>query len=412
MLRSRLAVALCLTLVAGCDASDSGAPDPTPIRLTAADRTALAQSNAFGLRLFDRVAATTDANAMLSPLSASIALTMLLNSAAGETAAQIHDMLGYAPGQDIAGVNASYRSLQTQLLAADPDVRFSIANAVFYSRAFAAQAPFKAPFLTAMQADFDATVEGLDFANPTAVTAINRWASDATGGRIPRVVERISPDDVLFLMNALTFKGDWTTRFETTATRPGVFTRADGRTVRVPMMNGDVPVRIVSGDGYEAAELTYGRQNFSLVIVLPDAGPTSALATRLAGGLWDEIAGRLDAAQTDERGVPVVLPRFSFETSTPLKSALQALGMTDAFDDTADLTPMSDAGLLVSDVHQNTFVALDEAGTEAAAVTRVGVAVPVSLVVGFEATRPFVFVIRERTTGALLFVGQVTDPSP
>lgn len=176
-------------------------------------------------------------------------------------------------------------------------------------------------------------------------------------------------------------------------------------------MTGRFPARLARGDGYEAAELTYGRQNFSLVAILPDAGPMSALATRLAGGLWDEIAARLDAPvpETTLQDVQVTLPRFSFSTDAPLTDALQALGMTDAFSGAADLSPMSDAGLSVSGVQQNTFVALDEVGTEAAAVTQVTVAV--SSVPEFTATRPFVFVIRERTTGTVLFVGQVTDPS-
>lgn len=204
MLRSRLALCLALVL-SGCDLVVGGAPEPTPIRLTPADKTVLAQSNAFGLRLFSRVAAETDANAMLSPLSASIALTMLLNGSAGETAVQIHDMLGYAPGQSLASVNASYRSLRAQLLAADPDVRFAVANAVFYSRAFAAQAPLKASFLSALQTDFDASVQGLDFTSPATPATINAWASQATNGRIPSVVDRISSQDVLFLMNALYF---------------------------------------------------------------------------------------------------------------------------------------------------------------------------------------------------------------
>ena len=411
MRASRLLLALLLALVAGCDTAGPDAPaDPTPIELSPLAADLVGQSNAFGTGLFAEVAAEEEGNLMLSPLSASVALTMLLNGADGETYDQIHEMLGYGPALDLDAVNGAYGSLRDALLTADPEVQLALANAVFYDRNRAAL--FKAPFLDAMRGPFGARVGALDFGAPSALDVINGWAGENTNGRIPKVLNEIDPDLVLFLLNALYFKGDWTTQFDKAKTAPGDFRLADGRTVEVPMMTGEVPARLVWGEGYQAVELPYGRRNFSLVALLPEDPdtPLSDFAAGLADGLWADATARLDEADT-WGDVLVRLPRFSFSYEKKLNGPLQALGMRDAFEPgLADLSRMSDAGLYVSFVKQNTFVDVNEEGTEAAAVTTVGVEA-VSLGPYFSADRPFVFAIRERTTNTLLFIGQVADPS-
>ena len=405
------------SVLAGCDlAGDPPATTPKAIDLTPQARVLVRQSSAFGVRLYARVAAGEPGNLMLSPLSASVALTMLLNGADGDTYAQIRDMLGYAPEQDLASANESYRSLREQLLAADPQVAFSLANSVFYDVRYDSLSPFKAPFLAAMRESFDASVGSLDFAAPASVGVVNRWASDHTAGRVPRVIDRIDPGDVMFLMNALSFKGDWSTPFDLAATRPGPFELAGGGTVQAPMMNGEVPALLVQGDGYAALELPYGRRNFSFVALLPDdpATPLATFAERLEAGLWTDATTRLDAkdaAQSEWGDVLVALPKLSFSFKKVLNDQLQALGMRDAFTDgVANLSRMNaDRRLFVTAVQQNAFLHVDEKGTEAAAVTRVEVGV-VSLGPHFFATRPFVFGIRERSTNTLLFIGQVANP--
>ena len=414
-------VLLLAALLAGCDilGSDSGEPEPKTITLSAETRTAVRQSNAFGVSLYARVAADEPGNLMLSPLSASIALTMLLNGSDGNTYTQIRDMLGYAPGQDLAAINAGYQSLRTQLLAADPEVRFSLANAVFHSERFV----FKAPFLTTLETAFDARVQGLNFADPASAGIVNQWASDNTNGRIPRVVEdEIPANTVMFLMNALYFKGDWSEPFDVAVTAPRAFRLAGGETVQVPTMTGSVPARTVRGDGYTALELPYGRRNFSMVVLMPDSLPRpgrslAGFAAQLDAGLWTDATTRLDAnvwtsapagAQGEWPLTTVSLPRFSFSYQKELSDQLQALGMVDAFG-AANLSRMSDGGLSVTGVQQNTFVAVNEEGTEAAAVTNVTIGV--SSLPGFSADRPFVFAIRERTTNTLVFIGQVANPA-
>ena len=405
----RLAALLVVLAVAACDTSRSHVPvSPTPIDLTPLATQLIGQSTAFGLDLFAETAAGRDDNLMLSPLSASIALTMLLNGADGATYDQIRAVLGYDADQDLDAVNRAYQSLRNQLLAADPSVRLAIANAAFADAGFVAGQPFAPPFRSAMESTFDARIQTLDFHTPSTLDRVNGWAREATAGRVPSVLTEISPDLVLLLLNAVSFDGDWATPFDRAATRDGAFQLADGTTVEVPTLTGTVPGLTVSGDGYQAAELPYGRGNFSMVVMVPD-GPLGDFVPRLRDGAWAEVRTTLDAAG-GWSDILVHLPRFSFSTDQLLNAPLQALGMTDAFSSAADLSRMhADPRLYVKFVKQTTFVAVDEDGTEAAAVTTAGVGV-VSLGPHLFADRPFVFAIRERTTGTLLFLGQVTDP--
>lgn len=410
MLLRASALLLALVAFAACDASRSDTQTgPTVIELSPLAAQVVGQSTAFGLDLFAQTVAGRDDNVMLSPLSASAALTMLLNGTDSETYAQIHTMLGYRDDQDLGAINQAYQSLSRQLLAADPDVKLALANAVFTNSRYTASAPFKATYLSTLTESFGALAQNLDFQAPATLDAINGWASDHTNGRVPKVLEEIDPDLVLLLMNALYFDGAWSTPFDIQATRDADFALADGSTVQVPTMTGTVPALVVGGDGYRAAELPYGRGNFSMVVMVPD-GPLAAFAERLRDGLWNDLTARLGAAG-DPAEVLIHLPTFTFESDELLNDHLKALGMTDAFHaDTADLTPMhDDPRLQVSFVKQNTFIAVDERGTEAAAVTTIGVGA-VSLGPHLFADKPFVFAIRERTSGTLLFLGQVADP--
>ena len=408
---ARLPLLLLAVLAAGCDSQGPGSAetDPTPISLSPLGEDLVGQSNAFGVRLFARTAAETDENVMLSPLSASVALTMLLNGADGQTRAQILALLDAPDGADPAAVNESHRVLRDQLLAADPEVSLALANAVFYRDTFGPSV--RAPFLEAMRGPFAARVEGLDFGSPAALEAINGWASASTAGRVPTVLDELSPDLVMALLNAVYFKGTWTTQFDPADTRPGDFHLAGGQTVQTPMMWGTVPALTVQGDGYSALELPYGRRNFSFVVMMPDEGTLGDFAAGLEAGTWTDVAARLDAHQA-WGDVLVALPRFSFSSETVLNSQLQALGMVDAFQEgVANLSRISeDSRIVVSTVKQDAFIDVNEEGTEAAAVTTVEI-VDTSAGPGFVADRPFVFAIRERTTNTLLFIGQLTDPS-
>jgi len=384
-------------------------PDLTPksLELNANAPEVIANGNEFGVELFTKVALEENKNLMLSPLSASTALTMLLNGCGGDTYDQLKGTLKYPEDMSISEVNEVYNSLVNQLLKVDPKVKLALANAIFYRESFSV----KTPFLNTMSSDFGALTEGLDFTLPSALTAINKWASDNTNGKIPKVLDEISPDAVMFLMNALYFKGDWSYQFDKSLTSNRPFYTAEGNSVNVSTMNGEVGSKVAIGINYKAIELPYGRTNFTMVVIVPNE-TLASFNTSFNAEMWNAITSTLD--EQEEYGEMIVyMPKFKFSYEKVLNDQLQSMGMIDAFNSSlANLSGISDASIFVSFVKQNTFVEVDEKGTEAAAVTTIGVeltSVP-SQPRQFIIDKPFIFAIRERTTNALLFIGQIVNP--
>lgn len=399
-----LPILFTVIFLSGCKKeTSSGVPEPKEINLPVKAAAMISQSNQFGIDLFRSVSSGTDENLMLSPLSASTALTMLLNGCQNETYNQIHQMLGYSD-MTLYEVNESYQSLVSQLLAADPDVQLALANAVWYRHSF----EVKPPYLDAMDKSFDAHIEALDFSTQAALGKINQWANDNTFGKIPKVLNEISPDAVMFLMNALYFKGIWTYPFKENQTTMEPFYPETGNPVTVSTMHGLIPARSYIADNFQAIELTYGRTNFSMVVIMPFNG-FSQFVNNFSYGLWDSITSSFNPAiGTNE--LDVAFPRFKFSYEKILNDQLNALGMTDAFNPLlADLSGISDDDIFVSFVKQNTFVDVNEKGTEAAAVTTIGIDVT-SAPGPFMVNKPFIFAIRERTTHTILFIGKVTLP--
>jgi serpin B len=385
------------------------APDLTPksLELNAKAPEVIANGNEFGVELFTKVALEEEKNLMLSPLSASTALTMLLNGCGEDTYVQLKQTLKYPEDMSISEVNEVYKSLVNQLLIVDPKVKLALANAIFYRESFSV----KPPFLNTMNSDFDAQTEGLDFALPSALTAINKWASDNTNGKIPKVLDEISSDAVMFLMNALYFKGDWSSQFDKALTSDRPFYIPGGNSVNVSTMNGKVGSKVAGGDNYKAIELPYGRTNFTMVVIVPDE-TLAGFNASFTAEMWNALTTRFD--EQAEYGEKIVyMPKFKFSYEKILNDQLKSMGMIDAFNSgLADLSGISDASIFVSFVKQNTFVEVDEKGTEAAAVTTIGVELtsepPQSK--QFIIDKPFIFAIRERTTNALLFIGQIVNP--
>jgi serpin B len=391
-------------LVTGCKKEEPAGPkQPQPIDLPAKADAVIAGSNSFGIDLFRITAQAEDENLMLSPLSASTALTMLLNGCNAETYDQIRDMLGYE-GLTLEEINAAYESLVSQLPAIDPEVELALANAVWYRQDFTV----KPPFLETMDSTFGAEIEALDFFSPSALETINGWASDNTNGKISKVLESIDPEAVMFLQNALYFKGTWTYRFKEDQTFDAPFYLEDGNPVNVRMMRSLMPVKIFSSSLATAVEIPYGQQNFSMVVILPTENLTDYLA-EFSTQEWEDITAGIDAIE-EPTETEMMLPKFKFEYEKYLNDQLAALGMTDAFiPGLADLSGISDQGIYVSFVKQNTFVEVNEEGTEAAAVTTIGIEYT-SMPGTFTVDRPFIFAIRERMTNSLLFIGKVVLP--
>jgi len=396
-------------LAGSCSKTGDNEPDLTPknITLTAEAPQAIESSNEFGIELFTKVAEEENINLMLSPLSASAALTLLLNGCGGDTYTQLQETLKYPADMTIADINEAFQSLVEQLIKADPKVKLALANAIFYRNGFSV----KQPFLATMSTDYNATVGGLDFTAPSALTTINKWASDNTSNKIPKVLNEIDPDAVMFIMNALYFNGDWSYQFDKSLTQERPFYPDGGSAINVHTMKGEVGSKVVYRNDFKAIEKPYGRTNFTMVVIVPD-GSLDAFYSSFTPQSWDQLTADLDGI--NEFGKTIVfMPKFKFDYEKYLNDQLQSMGMVDAFIPfQANLSGISDQSIFVDFVKQNTFVEVDEEGTEAAAVTTIGINLtsmppqPQEFIID----KSFIFAIRERTTNTLLFIGQVVNP--
>jgi serpin B len=405
-----LAAAFLLVVLPAC--ADPGEPaqqnpprDP-PRNFTVQEAQLADASVGFGLQLYRRVVgAESKANVLVSPLSASMALGMTMNGAQGGTYDAMRTSLGFGTLSE-AEINESYRGLIAQLLARDSKVSFTLANSIWHERTFSVLNPF----INAARTYFDAEVTSLDFRDPAAPRTISAWAEQETGGRIKDLIQQIDPQEIMFLVNAVYFKAPWTTPFDSMATRSGAFQRADGSTVNVPLMSRDGNFRWSKRDGVQALELLYGDSAFSMVLLAPDEGSSLAtLEARLTTAWWNNVLASVQPGR-----VLVTMPKFKFDFGKTLNDALKALGMDIAFDaGRADFYRIADVRpnrLYISRVEQKTYINVNETGTEAAAATAVGIGVT-SMPPSLTFTRPFLFAIRERESGTLLFIGRVGDPS-
>jgi serpin B len=408
---ARFGAIAAIALVAACASStepDPGAPQPAlealPRALTAGEQRVIGAANEFSFALFRRLsAARADSNVFASPLSASMALGMALNGAAGTTYDEMRATLGFGASATETEIGESYESLIALLRGLDPSVDFRIANSIWYRTGF----PVAPAFLAAAHDWFDARVSELDFASPNAVPTINDWVGTATSGKIPTILDRIEDDQVMFLINAIYFKGSWRTRFDPARTITSTFHGVDGDQP-AKLMRREGTVRWLATAEFEAVDLPYGNGAYSMTVVLPAEGTrVDDVAASLGTTQWTTRMGQFGDAD-----VELQLPRFRLEWERDLIPDLQALGMRAAFDDgRADFSRMTtlNSQLYISLVKQKTFVDVNEEGTEAAAVTNVGVTLT-SLPVRrqFTVDRPFLFVLRERLSGTILFIGKIT----
>ncbi|HZD04753.1 MAG TPA: serpin family protein, partial [Longimicrobiales bacterium] len=397
-----------MVLLAACgDGTGPEVPKITqlPRPLTASEEQVIASANAFGVDLMAEVLARDDRpNVILSPLSASVALGMTLNGAAGSTFDDMRTALRFGSLSQ-GEINAAYRGLVDLLLGLDPSVELSIANATFANEGW----PFHPSFFDSVSTYFDATAESRDFADPATVQAINAWAKEHTEGRIEKILDQLDPDMVMILLDAIWFDGRWTTQFDPEDTRPASFRRADDSQVTVEMMHlGDVELPFGGASGLAAVELPYGGEAWSMLVAVPwGSEPVRDVVAGMDQGDWNALVSSLQVQDVDD----VALPKFELSYDVFLNDPLTDMGMGVAFTPAADFTNLSPRGdeLCIDFVRQKTFIEVDEAGTRAAAVTAVGIG-PVSFT-GLIADRPFLFAIRERLSGTILFMGIVGDPA-
>lgn len=361
----------------------------------------------FSFHFFKALQSETEAgkDIFVSPLSLHIALGMLINGAQGDTKSQIIKALR-SERLSQEELNNAYKTLLTELPKADPLVKMALANAIFYKNGFTVEAPF----LNTMKNTFDAQITGLPFI-PSDKDIINKWASDNTNGKIPKVLEEIKPEHIMFLMNALYFKGDWRSKFDKKDTKNQPFYMEKGGEKTVKMMNLTDTFQIASSDNFTALQMPYGNGQFCATLILPNTGKSLAsVFSEMNADTWGQLQNsfRINA-------VEVSLPKFKLEQEFQLNNTLQNMGMIKAFDTrNAELQGISkNRQLYVDFVKQNTFAAVDEEGTEAAAVTTIGIGLTSAgpqMPPKFICNRPFGFIISEKTSNTILFMGRIMDP--
>lgn len=348
------------------------------------------------------------ANISISPYSAATVLQMVSNGAVGRTLAEMQQVLGTS-GLSSANVNAAHKSIATALKSADNQVILETADAIWYRPGI----KISPEFLAVNREFYDATVDALDFSDPHAVNVINDWASTKTHGKITRIADAmIDPHSArLFLADAVYFKGKWSHPFEAKDTKERPFHLRSGTRKQVPMMAQTRSLGYLEEPDYQAVRLPYAGENLAMYVLLPV--PDSSLADlvgKLSGDAWERIRRQFRNADGS-----VVIPKFKIEYAIELRRPLESLGMKLAFDaGRADFSGIAPR-LFISGAIQKTFVEVNEEGTEAAAVTGVAAATtayrlpsqPFEMVVD----RPFLFLIEDRPTQTILFVGLVFDPS-
>jgi serpin B len=358
------------------------------------------------------IAAKSDENIVFSPLSIAYAFAMARAGARGETAAQLDKAFGFPAGRD-SGFNALTNGLASSSAPPSPKPAASkdrdpapgkpiltLANALFVQRDYR----LVDGFLRAMTEQYGSEVVPFDLANPdAAVAVVNEWADLHTAGRIPKVFDHLDPATRLVIANAVYLKADWTIPFKTWG--EGDFA-VGGKPVQVPMMNRESSVGYAKGPGWQAVELPYFGGRLAMRVLLPTGTKTPAdLLTP---------AVLAAAARTRPTDVEVTMPKWDFGTDFDLKALMIKLGVTHAFDDSADFSGISDSEQLVIDqaIHKAN-ITVDELGTVASAVTALSAVATSARAhppLRFTVDRPFAFEIVDLRTGAPLFLGHVADP--
>ena len=361
--------------------------------------------NSFGLKLFCELAGEQEhSNIFISPLSVAMALGMTYNGANGSTQEAMKKTLELN-GLTIGEVNESYKNLIRLLTQLDPKVQFKIANSIWYKDALTPEQEF----LNVCQEYFDARVSGLDFSDPDAAKTINAWVNENTQGRIGEIVDDpIDPYLVSFLIEAIYFKGAWTYEFDKDKTWDGWFELFDGTRKFCKIMEQRNLFKCLSNERVQAVDLPYGDGSFSMTIFLPHEEKN--IDSLMAELDQESYSQWIDGLSFPDDSFDVYIPKFTLEYGVTLNDALGALGMEIAFTPgAADFSRMyRNESVWIDEVRHKTFVEVNEEGTEAAAATAVSMAYGPPP--GFWANRPFVFVIRENESGAILFIGKIVDP--
>ena len=343
-------------------------------------------------------------NIFLSPLSASMVLSMTASGAQGTTLQEMQKALGYG-NMDQAQVNSYYQTLISSLGKLSDNTQIELANSLWYDKNFKVKKSFKDTSKQYYLADATA----LDFNSPEAKNEINSWVERSTHGKITEMIDDIPAQTSMYLINALYFKGMWSEPFKEQDTRAGVFHLQNKQTVQADFMNITHDFKYYQDQKAQILEMPYGKGSFSMVFMLPNEGSSP-----------QDLLQGMDSASLEEtfsalhkRKLAVSVPKFKFSYQKELIELLKSIGMQEAFSPNADFSNLSDdSRTYIDEVLQKAFVEVNEEGTEAAAATSVGIALTsMPMIEKVELNRPFIFMIKENSSNLILFMGTLADPT-
>ncbi len=397
-------------LLPACTRDFSVEPQTIELRSLSANERALVQAGeGFGFELLKTLSAKGDENVFISPLSVSMALGMAANGANGQTWDEMKSTLGF-DGMNRDEINAAYQSFIKLLTTMDSVVIMEIANSIWFDQQ---RVTVKTNFIDVNKTFFNAAIRTENFSDPATVSMINQWVSDKTHEKITSIINQLSAEEVMVLLNALYFKGAWTYEFDPEDTRDDVFRVTPEQQVDIEMMQQtNEKFEYFENDEMQLITLPYGRGQFAMTVALPKPQRSlDALIESLTPATWSTWMN-----QSRKQQGTLQMPKFKLEYKALLNETLQAMGIRSAFSGQADFTGITEeVPLAISRVIHKTFVKVDEEGTEAAAVTAVGMEAtsvgPGGSGFLMRVDRPFVVVLHEKHTNAQLFMGKIINPA-
>ena len=390
-----------MILASSCKDESTQLPVPVIRELSVNETEVAGSANNFTFDLMAEIEnQLPNENYFISSFSVSTALSMVMNGATEGSKEEFIRFLGFE-GMSAEDINEAYKSLTEYIYSLDPSVTLNVANSNWYSDKFT----IKSDFANTLQSYYDAEIFERNFGDPATLASLNGWVENETNGKIKDILEAISPDEVMFLVNAIYFKAIWTNPFDAAKTADLPFTLATGASVNVPMMVGQVKHWLSFDETLKAQiiEIPYGNENYAFTIILPQE------ASDINNIISSIDVNTLNNAMKDSLTLvrDLYLPKFQLDFKADLKDLLVGMGMPLTGLD--NLFEESSLPLKINKVIHQSFLEVNEEGSEAAAATVVGIELT-TLPPATAITRPFIFLIRERNSGTILFSGKLMDP--
>jgi serpin B len=377
--------------------------DAKPIVLKAVQQKRIAQDNDFAFELFKQTREVTgERNLMVSPLSVSIALGMTRNGAVGETLEGMNKTLRLS-GLSDEEINDYYQNMITNLPLLDKKTTLNIANSIWYRKSY----PVKPDFLQISKQYFGAYVSELDFSNPAAKDSINNWCAGKTDNLITDILDVIPGNAVMYLVNAVYFKSNWRKKFDESKTTLRQFTNDKSEKIMLNMMYAKDTLMYAENSDGQFVDLEYGNKAFAMTVILPSAeSGVKGVLSKLNTVYINDIYSQMSLNETE-----LYLPRFKSKNKLLLNDPLMNMGMTKAFEDRNEFSRITDNSIFISRVLHDTSIEVTESGTIAAAATVVEMREKANFTRIVNANRPFIYIIREKSTGVILFIGSLENPA-